>query len=66
MKEKISLTCMTKKKYVLAKKRFRGFSYLKLQCTLTPLIGEEYDFLKTLSFERAQKTMEIPTNRTPI
>jgi len=26
---------------------------------------EEYDFLKTLSFERAQKTMENPTNRTP-
>jgi len=30
------------------------------------LNGEEYDFLKTLSFERAQKTMENPTNRTPI
>ena len=28
--------------------------------------GEEYDFFKTLSFERAQKTMENPTNRTPI
>jgi len=28
--------------------------------------GEEYDFFKTLSFARAQKTMENPTNRTPI
>jgi len=28
--------------------------------------GEEYDFLKTLSSERAQKTMEDPTNRRPI
>jgi len=28
--------------------------------------GEEYDFLKTISFERAQKTMENPTNCTPI
>jgi len=28
--------------------------------------GEEYDFLKTLPFERAQKTTENPTNHTPI
>jgi len=28
--------------------------------------GEKYDFLKTLSFERAQKTTENPANRTSI
>jgi len=33
---------------------------------LEPEVGEEYEFLKTLSFKRAQKTLKNPPKRTPI